>query len=137
MALTKNEKVHGIIHTASASAGGVGAGLAQLPMADGIPITALQVGMISGIALVHGRKITEATATAVLGTFTAGMVGRAISQWIVGWIPGWGNTINAATAVSLTEGVGWAAHGFFERLGEEPLSEEELKERAKKFKDEK
>ena len=106
-------------------------------MADHIPITALQVGMINGIALVHGRKITEATATAILGTFMAGMVGRALSQWIVGWIPGWGNTMNAATAASLTEGVGWAAHGFFERLGEEPLSEQELKERAKSFKDEK
>ena len=136
MALTKKEKVHGIIHSASTGAGGVGAGLAQLPASDIVPITAIQVGMINAIALVHGRKITEATATAILGTFTSGVFERAIYQVLVGWIPGWGNAINAATAVTLTEGVGWAAHAFFENLGDEPLSDDELKGRAKKFKEE-
>ena len=106
MALTKNEKVHGLIHTASASAAGVGAGLAQLPMSDIIPLTAIQTGMITAIALVHNRKLNETAATAILGTFTAGMFGRAISQWLIGWIPGWGNTVNATTAATLTEAVG-------------------------------
>ena len=133
MPLTKNQKVHGLIHAASSSAGGVGAGLSQLPGSDIVPITDLQAGMITGIALVHGRKITEATATMVLGTFTTGMVGRAISQWLVGWIPGWGNAINATTAVALTEAVGWAANAFFERLGDEPMSDEELHQRAEEF----
>jgi|SRR5215217_4664132 len=135
MALTKSEKVHGIIHAASASTAGVGAGLAQLPMADAVPITAIQVGMINAIALVHKRNLTEGTATAILGTLAATMLGRTISQWLVGWIPGWGNAINAATAATLTEGVGWSAHAFFEDLGDEPLSEDELKERAKQFKE--
>lgn len=133
MALTKNQKVHGLIHSTSASSGGVGAGLSQIPGSDILPITALQAGMITGIALIHKRKITEATATMILGTFTAGMVGRAISQWLVGWIPGWGNAINAATAVTLTQAVGCAADAFFERLGDEPLSDEELKARAEEF----
>ena len=135
MALTKDEKVHAIIHSASVSTAGVGAGLAQLPMADTVPITALQVGMINAIALVHGRNITEGTATGILGTLAAGMLGRTISQWLVGWIPGWGNAINAATAATLTEGVGWSAHAFFENLGDEPLSEDDLKERAKQFRE--
>src|SRR3990172_1438334 len=92
MALSKKAKVRGIIHIASASAGGVGAGLAQLPMPDIVPITALQAGMIVGIALVHGRKITEATATMIVGTFTAGMVGRAIFSLLVGGVSCWGKT---------------------------------------------
>ena len=133
MAFTKIQKVHGLIHATSASTAGVGAGLSQLPGSDIVPITGLQAGMITGIALIHGRKITEAAATMIIGTFTAGMVGRAVSQWLVGWIPGWGNAINATTAVTLTQAIGWAAHAFFERLGDEPLSDEELKQRADEF----
>ncbi len=116
MSLTPKDKVHGIIHTAAASAGAVGAGLAQLPMADHIPITAIQISMISAIALVHGRSIGEAGATSLLGTFTATIGGRAVSQFLVGWIPGIGNAINASTAAGLTEAVGWAAHAYFEDL---------------------
>jgi len=84
MSLTRREKVHGIIHGAAASAAGVGAGLAQLPMADHIPISAIQISMISAIALVHGRTVSEAGATSLLGTFTATMGGRAVSQFLVG-----------------------------------------------------
>jgi uncharacterized protein (DUF697 family) len=120
MTFTMKEKVHGVIHTASASAAAVGAGLAQLPMADAIHITAIQLSMISAIALVHGRSITEATATSLLGTFAATVGGRSISQWVVGWIPGIGNAVNATTAAGLTEAVGWAAHAYFEKLGSEP-----------------
>lgn len=119
MSFSKNEKVHGVIHAAAVSAGGVGAGLAQLPMADHIPITAIQVSMISAIALIHGRTIGEAGATSLLGTFSATMGGRIISQWLVGWIPGVGNAVNASTAVGITEAVGWAAHAYFEKLGSE------------------
>ena len=134
MAFTKIEKVHGIIHTASASAAAIGAGLAQLPCSDVLLITPVQASMIVGIALVHGRKITEATATMLIGTFTAGMVGRAISQALFGWVPGLGNAWNATTAAALTEAVGWSAHKFFENLGDEPLSEEEMAARAKSAK---
>jgi uncharacterized protein (DUF697 family) len=119
MSLSTNEKVHGVIHAAAVSAGGVGAGLAQLPMADAIPITAIQVSMISAIALIHGRSISEATATSLLGTFAATIGGRTISQWLVGWIPVIGNAINATTAAGLTEAVGWAANAYFEKLGKE------------------
>ena len=120
MSLTRREKVHGIIHGAAASAAGVGAGLAQLPMADHIPISAIQISMISAIALVHGRTVSEAGATSLLGTFTATMGGRAVSQFLVGWIPGVGNVINASTAAAITEAIGWAADAYFEKLGQEP-----------------
>jgi uncharacterized protein (DUF697 family) len=36
-----------------------------------------------------------------------------LSQALVGWIPGVGNAINAATAAALTEAIGWAADGYF------------------------
>lgn len=117
--MSKMGKVHSVIHTASASAAGVGAGLAQLPGSDSVPIVGLQTSMIVAIALIHGHAITKATAISLLGTFTATMTGRAISQLLVGWIPGIGNAINAATAASITELVGWAAHAYFADLGSE------------------
>jgi uncharacterized protein (DUF697 family) len=134
MALTKTEKVHGIIHGAAAAAGAVGAGAAQLPGSDYILLVPIQGGMVAAIALVHGRKLNEATATGIVGTFGATVIGRSVSQVLVGWIPGVGNVINASTAAALTEAIGWFAHKFFEKLGDEDLSDDEVKERAKKFK---
>jgi uncharacterized protein (DUF697 family) len=31
----------------------------------------------------------------------------------VGWIPGFGNAINASTAFAITEAIGWAANDIF------------------------
>lgn len=73
----------------------------------------IQTTMIVGIAEVHGVRISKMMAADLLLTFAASMGGRAVSQWLVGWIPGWGNGINASTAAALTEAVGWAADAYF------------------------
>ena len=112
---TKNEKIHVIIHGASASAAAVGAGLAQIPGSDMPIIMGIQTTMIVAIAHVHGAAITETAAADLVLTFAAGYGGRALSQVLVGWLPGFGNAINAATAAGLTETVGWAADTFFEK----------------------
>ena len=137
MALTKKEKVHGIIHGASIAAAAAGAGMAQLPGSDCAVLVPIQAGMVSAIALVHNRKLSEAGATSVIGTLGATIVGRTISQFLVGWIPVIGNGINAVTAAALTEAVGWTAHKFFEGLGNEPLSEQEIAERARQYRNKK
>jgi uncharacterized protein (DUF697 family) len=134
MAFTKKEKVHGIIHGAAVAAAAAGGGMAQLPGSDYLLLMPIQAGMVSAIALVHNRKLTEAGATAVIGTIGATVVGRTVSQFLVGWIPGVGNAINASTAAALTEAVGWSAHKFFENLGDEDLTEDEIRERAKRWK---
>ena len=100
-------KCHAIIHTASLAAGGAGAGLAQLPGSDNAVIVPLQVTMVVGLGLVFGIELTKSAAEATLATFTASLIGRGISQFLVGWIPGVGNAINAATAAGVTETVGW------------------------------
>ena len=41
-------------------------------------------------------------------------VGRVVSQVLVGWIPGVGNAINAGTAASVVEGIGWSVAKTFE-----------------------
>jgi len=110
---TKNQKVHGIIHAASIAAATVGAGLAQLPGADAPVLTAIQTTMIIAVAHEHSAAITKAIAADLLLTFVATQLGRGISQWLFGWVPVWGNTINAATAAAPTEAVGWAADAYF------------------------
>ncbi|WP_166368701.1 hypothetical protein [Psychromonas sp. SA13A] len=110
----KNTKsVHTIIHAAASSAACVGAGLAQLPGADMPVIAGIQTTMIITIANKFGAELSEAAAMDMLLTATASYGGRALSQYLVGWIPGWGNSINASTAFALTEAVGWAAEHHF------------------------
>lgn len=110
-----NKKIHAIIHTASLSAGGIGAGLAQLPGSDMPALMALQTAMIVAIGHEHGQEITKTHAKSLLLTMPAGYGGRAISQFLIGWIPGLGNAINASTAASLTEAIGWAADSYFNK----------------------
>ena len=115
LTLTDDEKkkCHAIIHAASAAAGGVGTGLAQLPMADTAAITPIQIAMITGLGAIFDLRVTEGAANGIIGSLTAGFIGRGISQFLVGWIPGIGNAINTATAAGLTEAVGWVAVKYF------------------------
>ncbi|NJL41878.1 MAG: hypothetical protein HC899_38330 [Leptolyngbyaceae cyanobacterium SM1_4_3] len=99
-----------IIHGAATAAGAVGAGMAQIPGSDNAVITPIQVAMIMAIGQYHNKNIEDAAALSILSSVSAGVVGRTASQIIVGWIPGIGNTINAITAASITEAIGWAAN---------------------------
>ena len=106
---SKNDKVHIIIHGAAAAAAAAAAGLAQLPGTDNAVITPIQVAMIIAIGEVHDQKLSKGAALSVLSGASAGIVGRTVSQFLVGWIPGFGNAINASTAAGVTESIGWAA----------------------------
>lgn len=111
--LRTKQKVHGIVHTAAIAAAAVGAGLAQIPGSDAPVLAGIQTTMIIAIAYEHGAEVSKAAAADFLLTFTATHVGRGFSQWLVGWVPGYGNAINASTAAALTEAVGWAADAYF------------------------
>ena len=110
----QKSRCHQIIHTAAAGAAAAGAGLAQVPGSDSLIIVPIQMGMIEGLGVVFGIHIGETTAKAMLTTCLATIGGRAISQFVVGWIPGVGNIINATTAASITEGIGWLAAKDFD-----------------------
>lgn len=110
---TTNQKIHGIIHGAAVAAGWVGAGMAQLPGADMPIIMGIQATMIVAIGAEHGVEMTKGAAAKLALPFAAGYGGRAISQVLVGWLPGVGNAINASTAAGITEAVGWAADAYF------------------------
>lgn len=106
-----------MIHGASTAAAGVGAGLAQIPGADAPVLMSIQTGMVVGIAEQYGVSMTKTAAADLVLTFAASMAGRGVSQFLVGWIPGAGNAINASTAAAVTEAIGWAADAYFSDLG--------------------
>lgn len=113
MSLNSKEKVHAIIHSAAVSAAAVGGGLAQIPGSDSTLIVPIQTAMVISIANIRGRKISGKEAMKFIAPLAGKIVGRKISQILIGWIPGWGNAINAATAAALTEAIGWSVHAMF------------------------
>lgn len=104
----QRKKCHAIIHTASASAAAIGGGLAQIPGSDNAVLTPIQLTMTISLGHVFGKSLTQSTALAAIGSVAASTVGRTVSQFLIGWIPGVGNIVNATTAASLTEALGWA-----------------------------
>ncbi len=117
MTNAQEQRCHVIIHTASAAAAAAGAGLAQLPCADAAVIVPIQVGMVVALAGVFGVTLTRTAAESAVATKAATLIGRGVSQLLVGWIPGFGNACNAATAAGVTEAVGWAVARDFAGRG--------------------
>ena len=107
--MTNKQKImcNSIIHSASAAAAAVGAGLAQIPLSDSAVLIPIQTGMVIGLAKVFEFELDEGAAKATVATTAATLVGRGISQILVGWIPSIGNVINGSTAAAVTESMGW------------------------------
>ncbi|MDR2465403.1 MAG: hypothetical protein LBD38_03905 [Streptococcaceae bacterium] len=103
----KKKKAALIIHAASLGAGSVGAGLAQLPGSDAAIIVPIQVAMVVSLSKLFDRPLKEGVAKSLVMQTTATMVGRGVSEFLVGWIPIAGNVINAGTASIITETLGW------------------------------
>ena len=82
--VTKNQKVHGIIHIASVACAGIGGGLAQVPGSDSVAIVPLQTAMIVAVANAHGITLTKTVAADFKTTFTATMWGSLFIQALVG-----------------------------------------------------
>ena len=115
--MTSRERVlcNTAIHTASVSAGAVGAGLAQIPMSDNLIITPIQLVMAVSLGSIFGIELDQSAAKAAVASAAAATVGRTASQVLLGWITGLGNIINAATAAAITEAIGWIMAGEFEK----------------------
>jgi uncharacterized protein (DUF697 family) len=110
---SQENKCHAIIHSAATLCAGIGAGLAQVPSSDSLLIVPVQVGMVISLGAVFGIDFDESRAKAMVATATATMVGRGLSQFLLGWIPVYGNALNASTAFAVTEAVGWAVANSF------------------------
>jgi uncharacterized protein (DUF697 family) len=89
--------------------------MAQLPTSDNAALCAIEITMTISLGAVFGIEITRSVASGIAATTAGTLAGRAISQTLVGWIPGAGNVINAATAAAMIEALGWAIASDFER----------------------
>ena len=108
----QNRKCHVIIHGAAVAAGGVGAGMAQMPGADCVALAGIQTAMVVSLGKVFDKTISQGAAAAAVATLFAQTVGKVAAKVLAGvlvrWIPGVGNYVNATVAFSLTETMGWA-----------------------------
>lgn len=114
-----------IIHGASAGAAAIGGGLAFLPWADNVPLTGIQISLAIGLGKLFNIELTEAMASgairAVLASMSGQIITRSLSQAVLGWVPIWGNALNASTAALLTEAVGW---NLYQKFSESKISSE-------------
>ncbi len=104
-----------IIHSASAAAAAIGAGLAQIPASDNLIITPIQLVMAVSLGKVFGINLDQSAAKAAIASATAATVGRTASQVLIGWFPVAGNIVNASTAAAITEAIGWIMANEFEK----------------------
>ena len=71
--------------------------------------------MAMALAEIFDIKLEKSAAAAAIGAATTSTIGRVTSQLLVGWIPGLGNMVNAGTALTLTEALGWKLAEEFDR----------------------
>ena len=118
--MTDNQALqcHGIIHAAATSAAAVSGFSAQIPCADNLVLSGIEVGMVVALGGVFGRHITRSMAESLVAAQVGTLGGRCLSQLLVGWIPGIGNVTNAVTAAGVVESLGWLFADRFAREAE-------------------
>jgi GTP-binding protein Era len=86
-----------------------------LPLADFIPLVALQAAMVMSIARIYAYRITLARAKEIIAAFGVGMLGRTLFYEVskLGGPPGW--LVAAAVAAGTTVAMGYASAVWFDR----------------------
>lgn len=99
-----------IIHLVSGAAGSVG--LIPIPFSDALAIAPIQAGMIYKMNDAFGMELENSVAasliTGLLGVTAIAHVGRTLANGFLKFIPVAGSVAGSATAVIITEGIGFA-----------------------------
>lgn len=101
------------IIAASTSAGAIGA--VPLPGADIVPLTALQIGLLTKLATLYERPISREAAKEIVITAIVGNLGRTIFSQIVKFFPGAGSVAAAGVAGTVTLALGYSVKYAYER----------------------
>jgi uncharacterized protein (DUF697 family) len=93
--------------------------LVPLPLADVIPLLAIQTGLVLSISRIYGFQINAVRARELIATFGVAMIARTTFQQLskLGGVPGW--LLSSAIATSTTVAIGYAAIAWFSH-GERP-----------------
>ncbi|GAA7601080.1 hypothetical protein HpMMM19_07120 [Helicobacter pylori] len=117
-----------IIHIASGAAGSVG--LIPIPFSDAFAIAPIQAGMIYKMNDAFGMDLEESVAasliTGLLGVTAIAQVGRTLVNGLLKFIPVVGSVAGSATAVAITEGIGFAYLKVLENCFNDEMGEVEL-----------
>ena len=127
-----------LIHSAATICSGIAA--TPVPGADIIPITAVQIGMVIGIANIAGRKLSKKSAKeflAALGVNVGtGFVLREVSRALIKYLfPGGGLVISAGVAFAGTLAIGTAASAYFIEKQSIEEAKQGLEKAKKKYKE--
>ncbi|WP_139518427.1 GTPase [Helicobacter pylori] len=117
-----------IIHLASGSDGAVG--LIPIPFSDALAIAPIQAGMIYKMNDAFGMDLEESVAasliTGLLGVTAVVQVGRTLVNGFLKFIPVVGSAVGSATAVIITEGIGFAYLKVLEKCFNDEMGEVKL-----------
>ncbi|QGG58946.1 GTP-binding protein [Paenibacillus sp. B01] len=97
---------------AAASAGAIGA--APIPGADIVPITAVQIGLLTRLAVLYGRPISKETARELVLATVVGNIGKSVFRQVVKLFPGAGSIAGASVAGAMTLALGYAVKYAYE-----------------------
>ncbi len=117
-----------IIHVAAGAAGV--AGLIPIPFSDALAIAPIQAGMIYKMNDAFGmdleNSVVASLITGLLGVTTVVQVGRTLVNGFLKFIPVVGSVAGSATAVIITEGIGFAYLKVLETCFNDETGEVEL-----------
>ncbi|WP_240454999.1 DUF697 domain-containing protein [Helicobacter pylori] len=117
-----------IIHVASGAAGAAGA--IPIPFSDAIAIAPIQAGMIYKMNDAFGIDLEKSVAasliTGLLGVTAIVQVGRTLANGLLKFIPVVGSVAGSATAVIITEGIGFAYLKVLEKCFNDETDEVKL-----------
>ncbi|WP_411344230.1 GTPase [Paenibacillus sp. WLX1005] len=98
---------------AATSAGAIGA--APLPGADIIPLTAIQIGLLTRLATLYERPLSREAAKEIVIASIVGNLGRTLFAQVVKLFPGAGTVAAAGIAGSVTLALGYSVKYAYER----------------------
>ncbi|WP_046212644.1 YcjF family protein [Paenibacillus wulumuqiensis] len=98
---------------AATSAGAIGA--APIPGADIIPLTAIQIGLLTRLAALYERPLSRETAKEIVIASIVGNMGKSLFAQISKIFPGAGSVVGAGVAGSVTLALGYSVKYAYER----------------------
>ncbi len=122
------DKSKTIIHLASGAAGSVG--IIPIPFSDALAIAPIQAGMIYKMNDAFGMDLENSVAASLiiglLGVTAIAQVGRTLVNGFLKFIPIVGSVAGSATAVIITEGIGFAYLKVLEKCFNDETGEVKL-----------